>query len=483
MNKNNFLTLLGSLKKKEFTGFEKYLLCFHENEKIAIQVFEYVKPYYPKMRFEGTSIEQVYLEVFGEDLKGYLPELRNRKMKKLLNAFSDLFLWLKDFLLCQKISKPAFAFEKEVIWLNVLAEPEKNQNHKYTKQLSILRQSIKESLPKDLHTYSKKMNISYLINYKLPNVKSDQDQEALPNFVNDLDVFYAVTRLKLTCELETRKGMPLKTPLTIQKFQAAALMASISPDLVKDHPLLAIYFELFQLIVNNSPDSYGKVDSLLKKFAKNISPVEQLPIIVYLQNYAAKQVRQGKKGVMSEIHKLNVFGIAQGVFTTDGPIQPTHFNNLVHAACRAGAFKWVETFIKVYGSKLESNIREETIKLGQAVVAFEQKKYKKTLSILENQLSNDLFREIRARALILRSYWELKMDEEDIIVPYCINFEHYLNRHKKNKSDSIVATLNFVQALRGLITRKKEKRVLIEEIKNQELIYFKGWLLVQAEAY
>ncbi len=481
MKKSKLLSALKKMKRKEIDRFGDFLQQHHKKDKTAWRVFQYVRVYWPNFDDDNLAADCMYQKIYEEPLPLAPPLLRRNKLKDLQNKFSDLIRLLKDFFLHQKISEESL--ERDLIWSTILMEqemyPELSKHH------SVLKKRVEENAPQDVSGYLKRLIASYLANYRFPEFIQDPDPRLLPDFIEHLDSFYAITRLKLACEMATRKLVkPDAEANTAAVFPIENLSALLPFSYIQNNPLVIIYTELFALIThkiegkNEKKSRYKKVEGLFRTNIDRIAPEEQYDIIVFLQNYAAGEIRSGDASYLIILHNLNIFGLEHGAFKKNGVLSANHYTNIINTACRAGALDWAWDFVEVYSSLLDPAIRENVTKLGKAIILFEKKDYSGVLSTLPAQSFSDPHSEIRSRSMYLRSAWELNLHKEDYILSSCRAFEQYLIiRDKKSKSDIVTASLNFVRILKKMFLGPKNKAKLIAEIKAHKLLYFRAWLL------
>jgi hypothetical protein len=193
-------------------------------------------------------------------------------------------------------------------------------------------------------------------------------------------------------------------------------------------------------------------------------------------------LREGKEAFWEEIHLLNKFGIANQVFTSNGAISTTQFSNIVNAACKVKDFDWAIAFIVSQSRYLPKEVSEEIVILSNAIILFEKKDFEKTLQSLEDISFKDIRHAIRSKSLVLRSYYEVKKDENQIL-DFCIAFETFLRRNRKPKREAIEATLNFIHFVKVLVRKKTEKELILNSLENTKPIYFKPWLLEKLSKY
>jgi len=475
MQNSKFLSVLKKLKPEEIGEFGEFLQQYHKKDKTALRIFQYVQLYLPDFDHINLTANHIYEKNYKEQLPQTPPELRRKKLKKLQNKFSDLVGWLEDFLWYQKISAPSL--ERDLVWSTILLERE--MYPELSKHRPELKKKLKGDFPGDIPGYLKQLITSYLANYRFSELVQDPDPNLLPDFIEHLDSFYAITRLKLTCEMATRKLVMPKADAGIKMaFDVDNLMALLPFDYIQSNLLVVIYKQLFALVTNKSLESYKKVEAMFKANIGRIAPEEQYAILVFLQNYAAGQIRSGDTAYLGIAHDLNVFGLKEGSFTKDGALSANHYTNIINTACNAGVLDWAWDFAELYSSRLDPAIRENVTKLGEAIILFEKEDYSGVLSTLPSESFSDTHSEIRSRSMLLRSAWELKQQKEKRILSYCRAFEQYLlNRDKKMKSDIVTASLNFVRIFKKMITGHKSKAELIAEIQSHELLYFRTWLL------
>lgn len=481
MKKSKLLSVLKKMKPEEIEQFSEFLRQHHKKDKTALRVFQYVIAYWPDFDDNHLAASYLYKKIYKESLPKTPLALKRKKLKNLQNKFADLMVWLKNFFWYQKISTKSL--ERDLIWSTILMEHEMHQE--LSKHRSELKEKVEKNKPQDVSGYLKRVIASYLANYRFSELIQDPDPRNLPDFIEHLDSFYAIARLKLACEMATRKLVkPDAEANTAAVFQVENLSALLPFPQIQNNPLVVIYTELYALITHKiegkdqKKDRYKKVEGLFRANIGGIAPEEQYDIIVFLQNYAAGEIRTGDASYLIIAHDLNVFGVEHGAFNKNGVISANYYTNIINAACKVGALDWAWGFADGYSSQLDQAIRENVTKLGKAIVLFEKKDYAAVYSILLGQSFSDTHSEIRSRSMFLRSAWELNLRDEDHVLSYCLAFEQYLvSRHKKNQSDVITASLNFVRILKKMFLGYKDKAKLIAEIRKHELLYFRAWLI------
>ncbi|MBV6442443.1 MAG: hypothetical protein DYG98_22305 [Haliscomenobacteraceae bacterium CHB4] len=475
MRRLKFLTLFRTLREEEVAAFQKYLKRLHGNDEVALDVFAYLKKFYPGFREEKKlELGNIYRKVFEAGI-----EENEYNHKKLLNALSDLYLWLKAFLLSEKMNDGSF--ESRFLWLKVLKE--RGLEYEFLNGASVLQTELNDlSKQRSVADYGKCLAINHFVYNHLTEDKSTPQSEAFLPFAANLDLYYAVTKLKTACEMVNLKNMKLPVPAPDFLFDIPAIPDS--PTLAA-HPLLLLYREVYQLLSSRRDEHYSRVEAILTEQAGKIAPLELGVILIYLRNFASLDVRTGEEQLWGRTHRLNKLGVEHGVFIRRGSITTTEFHNIVNAAGKAEDFDWADRFIAGRSQYLPAEVRAHAVLLANAILLFEKKDFAaivKELDRVNLKELHDLHLLIRLKTMMLRCYYELGEDP-DTILNYCTNFENNLHRLRQPRTEAIKATFNFMKLLKMLVRKKTAKDLVLKKIENTKPAFFKPWLLEKAVTY
>ena len=466
-----FLTLLQTLNDREIAAFQRYLKHLHGEEDIALSVFRHIRKLQPDFENGGKlDLAIAHKRIFRTDITA-----NDYNRTKMLNALSDLNLWLREFLLFEKTK--ADTFESRALWLMVLRE--RGLDAEYYKQTSRLQAEVKAFPKRGFMDYIKSLAANHFFYYHRAQDSLSPDIDALRLGIKDLYVYYAVARLKLACEMANLKNQ------FSREFDLDALPKVLEWDEhrpLENNPLLLLYREIYQLISGEDEERFARISALLTEHVHTIDPEEMLVMLSYLHNYAAVQIRKGKEDYWEKTHEMNKFGIRHNIFMRKDIMSGTQFNNIVNIACRVKDFEWADSFIYTQSIFLPTEVRNDTTLLARALIFFEKTDFGQVVGLLEQASFKDVNDSIRARALLLRSYYECRADTDKMLV-YCHAFEAFLRRNRKSRKAIVTATLNFLRFVKMLITKKTEQGQLIHEIDKAEALYFKSWLLSKAAVY
>jgi|GEM_PF-621648 len=474
MKNLKFLTLLRTLEKKEVSVFYKYLKQMHRGEAIALTVFEYIRRFYPSFQNEKKlELTYAYQQIFRLEMPDQGEERRNAQ-KNLLNTLSNLHIWLRDFLLTQKISGDSLG--SQALWLRILQE--RGLQVEFSKQAASLYDAAKAVSQKSTDGYLMEMMASHFYYQDLSAVRPVPDKSALQGCLATWKTCAEIIQIKMDCRIANlEKVRPPSDSATIRSIELSQNPA------VETDPLLLLYRNIRQLVVLEQEEYYDRVKASLNALADQLAPDELHSIISYLHNYAAIQIRDGNAAIyLGEVHKLNQFGLKYRVFYQKEGISPTQFTNILNAACAAKDFAWATSFIEDHSHLLPINVQQDSVSLARAIIYFEQEQYEAALQLIASTEFRDIHHIIRSRLIMLRIYIELKKDI-DLILDYCAAFEGLLGRTPKPKTAAVEATLGFIQIVKLLMLEKIDQQALIDLIKKAPHLYYRTWSLEQAANY
>ncbi|MBI1227820.1 MAG: hypothetical protein GC192_21475 [Bacteroidetes bacterium] len=382
---------------------------------------------------------------------------------------------MKEFLVLEKAKSGSI--ESQAFWLSILKE--RGLKAALSRKAALLQRDL-EAMPKtSIADYMNGMVSNYFYYYHLILDKQKTDITSLKNCGADMDIFYAVSRLKLACEMANRQNiMSLKFDL-----DAIPTVIEISKTQSTSHPLLELYQKVYELIAHNKYHFYPEVEGMLFKYVTEVDAEEIHIILSYLHNYAAAKIRQGDQTYWNIIHRLNVFGVSNGIFENDSHISSSQFNNIVSTACFMKEFVWASSFIKSHKHLLNQDIQKDAILLAESIIYFERKKYWDVIQTLNKSEFTDWHHAIRSKTLIMKSYYELQDKEGFDTEAFCLAFEGYLRRNRKSQRNTVEATLNSIAILKMLVRRKTAKSKIVDKIMTTNPLYLKNWLLEKANSY
>lgn len=475
MKNLKFFTLLATLKDTEIQSFDRYLSALYPGEKTAIGVFRHVRKFYPEF-CDPVRLEMAYLhrKIFQHPMPSN-PDERRKAEKNLLNTFSDLHRWLKAFLLTEKAN--SVSLESRLMWLGILHE--RGLKVECTRQTSRAYAEILSGAKRNIRNYWEALAIC---NFQYQALSSANHHPELPEMLECLQVLEALAdtiKRKAACYLSNMKKVRPSKSVSTDRMPAAPFS---DVPLENQFPLVPIYRDIQQLLTDDQPALYDRVEQQLFQHVGALDTDELHEVLSYLHNYAAGQIRGKDRGAYSErLHRLNKFGLQYGFFHRQG-MSSTQFTNVVNIACSMQDLEWALSFVQEQSGLLVDSVRRDTVVLAEAVIFFEQKAYDKVLSRLVAREFPSVYDAIRSRLLVLRSYIELQEDR-DRVIDYCAAFEQMLRRKRKPHKEAVEAALKFVQIVRLLLIERIDAQTLLQKIDSAAHLHYRPWLREQVAQY
>lgn len=465
MINKKFIKTLRTLSLKEFAEFYSYLKVKLYKQQAALETFKYLKRFHPLFQDKKRlSIAYAYEKIFKQPI-----ESNPSNRKNFLNIISDLNLNLKEFLIIRRINNDSV--EGKLMWSTILME--RGLNEEFFRKIATLNKELGAIPLKGTSTHLYHLMSNYLYYYKVIQKKLEPQIMAIQQAEESLDHFYCTMRIKLACETLARaKVLKTEQPNT----HAISAIAPIIHSLKETNHLLAIFHQAYQLLLEEEDKDYYTLEALLKEHRDLIPTEDQHILFSYLQNHASSQLRNGNDSFWMKLHELNKFASTQELFTHKGLISHTQFNNIVNIACKVKEFDWALEFIDLHEQYVDKSIRLSTTTLAKAIIYYETKNFDPILPLLLQIDFVDIHQAIRAKALTLISYVELKWEDE-IIINFCKSFSTFLRRQQKIKEETINATQNFIKLTKKVALGHTPKEVLREKIVATKPLYFNIWLL------
>jgi len=173
----------------------------------------------------------------------------------------------------------------------------------------------------------------------------------------------------------------------------------------------------------------------------------------------------------------------QEIWITEGVIDHPVFNNIVTIACNLKKFEWTDAFIKKYSKDLREDVRESVKIMALCQLEFSMNNFEKTLELLRDAEFVDVYYNLNAKALQLRSYYELD-GYEVLFYDACNAFAQYCRRNKIIGSQQRELCLSFISFIKRLhqakYQRTEGKRELLEKLEKTRTVY-PAWLKEKIE--
>ena len=415
MHNHKLIGLLKTLSRKEMTRFREFVHSPYFNKHKGVrQLISYLDLIFPKFDEKNCSKVTLIKKLFDQAPK-------DKNQLSLLFTYS---LKLFDQFLSQEQFKNQ-ATEQEVLLLQSLRS--RTQFQRYDKVLQAAESRLSKCSFQDSTYYKHQYLIAKEADaYYLQNKKRRKDL-SIQLKQNNLDKFYLAEKLKDACEMHIRKKI-LNIDYSNHLLPALVHEIQAKEERYSSEPSIYIYYKIYQMIVHEAHHYYFEALETLNGYLDYFPKIELNVIYNYFQNYCIEQINKGQQQFLAEIFKLYQSQLEQELLLEDGLLLEWHYKNIVTTGIRLKEMDWVRQFIEDYKDRLQAKSSENAYIYNMAAWYHAMKQYDKVLDLLIKVEYVDLRYSLGAKALLLRTYYEL--EEFESLFSLTDSFRQYLNRNE-----------------------------------------------------
>lgn len=299
-----------------------------------------------------------------------------------------------------------------------------------------------------------------------PNLR--EVTEALTNFYLLENIKWSGTARSL--ETLTRDAQP-PVPLAAEALSIAADAAS--------NPALALMHAGFRAMREpDNEDCFRQLKDLLAAHVHLFRTAESRDLFMTAINFAIRRHNRGEKNYTREAFDLYRQALERGILLENEVLPKYTYINILNLAKLCGEHEWAAAFLEQYRAFLPLPDRDNIYRYAKAVLHFRSSDYLAVLELLREVDFPDVFIQIDARKMLLRSYFE--RNEWLPLSSLLDSFKAYLRR-RKDLGYHRESYLNFVKFTQKLIKTVGQsparRRALAEKIRQTTAVAERDWLL------
>lgn len=464
MQNSKLFLLLRSLQPEEIHWFQKFVKSpFYNNNTLPIQLFDYIKKYYPDLDSPKLSKEATCKKLFPKD---------KSNIQKLRKTMHGLALLVEDFLVAMQLRKNEYQKKK----LLVTELRDRNVYTLFEKGAKELIGGLEELPYRDAHFYKEvhDLNLGYFGHMETGKEKGGR--LILKSVVEHLDYYYLIQRQRLDFSIKEHERL-FKSKLKIGSLnQAKTLLLEEST-----YKLYKLISEMISTSWNEN--NYLNIESLFKSEIGSLGKNDKLEIFRILLNQLSGQVNKGKEGYHSKMLSMYKFGLEHNLVLMQGQINDTTFANIASVGIVSKEFDWVEQFIEKYKYFLPKKVVKDATYFSLSLLYFHRQEFEKTIdTILNHTFSNPLYI-LHSKAILLRTYFEqflLDNSYYQLVLDQTYAFEKFVRRNELISASKKELYINFILFTRKIINDVLQNSLsitLYDTIKNTKSVMLKSWLL------
>lgn len=483
--KNNLLIVqLASLSRKEMTRFAEFAASpyfnKHKQVRALVEVLSEIYPDFTDKKCDRTSIFQK------------LNPGQPHQQPQLAIIFTYTLRLFEQFLIMEDLATDGKLEDKTGYYsqlrkrnlTNMLRTDWDSGNQK--RSVNGGNQEIKTTV-----FYEKKIREATeqdAISLRLGQTETRFLEHKLEN----LDAYYLTETLRDACELTQRYRFLKSHPPKSLLFEKLVDLLAKDPEIGRDTPAVKVYHQLYSLLKSNDLSQFPICKATILENESYFDREELQNLYNYLQNFCILQINNGHKQFLMEVFKLYQLQLASQLLLVDGVLPEWHYKNIVTTGLRLDERKWVRDFIENYSSALAETVAENAYSYNLAAWFYHIGKPEAVLPLLLQVEYTDLRYNLDAKALLLRTYFDLA--EEEALIAHADAFSQFVKRNKsltEFQKKGYFNLIRFAQRTFKLKMQlgfaKQEKwrehlHKLVLDMTNSEPVFNRTWLEGKMEA-
>lgn len=321
--------------------------------------------------------------------------------------------------------------------------------------------------------------------YYLNHIIAKRDLSGLHVMEGHLDRFYLAEKLKNAVEAQIRRNM-VKVRSESRMLDTAVKEVAENLEEYRNIPAIYLYYKLYEMLREQDHRYYYEALRELKNGESCFLTHERASLYNYFQNYCIREINRNNLQFLEELFRLYQSQLEQELLLDEGYLSEWHYKNIVTVGLRLEELDWVHDFIRTYRDRLRPEVADNAYRFNLAAYYHEAKVYGKVLDLLTKVEYRDPRYNQSAKALLLRTYYEL--EEDEALFSLVDSFLQYLQRNEKMtdaRRDGYYHLFRLTRRAAHIRSRlgydKKEKtekdlQRLRRELKSSGAIFNQSWL-------
>ena len=454
MENNRVIRILSTFSRKEMTRFNDLVHSpyFNKHQEVRLLV-HYMNKIYPNFNQKHCNRYQLSKVIYPGE---------THRQNKLAVLFTYTYRLLEVFLLQEELKEESIY--QQVLLIRNLRR--RKQMKDMERSIRLLDNSLQQHLFRDNSFYRGQYYLAAeKDNYQVLAKMSQQDN-SLEKKQQFLDTTYLIEKLKDACEMQVRTNI-LKVNYSTRLLEA--VLQEVSENLAEycQVPPVLVFYQIYLMLTEKEEQYYFEVVKSLQK-EEHFFPKDSLQAIYnYLQNYCIAQINRGNGLFMKELFKLYQLQLEKSLILEDPYTFEWHYKNIVTVGLRLEATDWVGHFIQEYKTYLPEEVRENAYSFNLASYYYAIQQLDKVLDLLTQVEYKHIRYSFGAKALLLRTYFDL--GEDEVLLSQIDSFWQYLYRNRSINESRIEGFKNLLKYLKKLVLLRTQKGVVEKDKWFQEV--------------
>jgi len=479
--KNNRLThllnILNTTEKRKL----RYILETSAKEPEVLVLYDYLIKYAVKPKRLGK--EQVFEEIYPKDAT-----FNGRKLSDL-NA--RLYHLAEDFVILRQLRKKDRTAQRQLLILEYLDGKVLPDNNQHADDLNHLTERTTKDLQNlltrtDVHDLSYYLNVCRM-NRHLYYFNTDKWQEVrqyMENLMENLDIFYCLTKLQCANELFMRERILNESSEVLLLDELYEYSAHLSK---KGVYRADIYRLSLDLLKGFDEEKFYRLKEQIFEHADKFEKTELSHILILSANHIAEANRRGNANLVIANYEIYKLGLEKEVFIERGFISPLLLVNYALLCSELGKTDEIDEVLTQYQDRIKDSEKEDTFLLCRAYQHFGNGEFQDAFQLVNDHSRKSVSFGLHKKPLELKCLYELEnltsyVDTQRTLYDACAVYRRYLQRKSDVLNPSTYkANLNFVKILQKLGEPDTDKEELIQITAGESIVH-RNWLIEKVKA-
>lgn len=297
---------------------------------------------------------------------------------------------------------------------------------------------------------------------------------------------FLVIKFRDACELLQRSKLLATNPVSDPLLALLLTWADGYGDEFEHFLTVAIYHRIYKLLSTGTAEDYAWVLHFVEQHQYQLTFDDLQTVYNYLQNFCIEQINRGSEDFLEKLYQLYLVQLDKQLFFVNGYLPEWHYKNIVTTGLRMGQAEWVRNFIETYKDHLPPSVAHNAYSFNLAAWHYWQGQLPQVLGLLLRVEYTDLRYHLDAKALLLKTYYDL--EEEEALLALTEAFRQLLKRNhslsdfqKKGYYNLLTFTRRaFRLKVNYGITRAdrwmRSRARLQNDLQNAQTIFNRSWL-------
>lgn len=414
MNNHHLINLLKTFDRKEMTRFVAFAYSpYHHKHKDTQRLVDWANAHYPTLADKHCERHAIWSWLYPE---------APFDAAKLALLFTYTWRLAEQFLVQEHISTHV----PTDVWL-LQALRERRQWDAYNRLLAKQEQQLAASTHRDREYYQRTVALKSEANQYFTVREQRREDRSLIQKAHALDQLYILEKLRDAVEMQVRRQI-LHGDYSARLLEGVLEELRQNADAYADAPAIQVYFLLYQMMEAPSLEGYLHTLDVFQSQQQAFQPEEVATIYNYLQNFCIARINSNEPLFLNSLLALYRQQLDQKLLHEDGYLVEWHYKNIVTTALRLGELDWADAFIEGQKTHLPPESAENAYRFNKAAWCHAAGDYGRVLELLNRVEYSDMRYNLGAKALLLRTYYEL--NETDALDALVESFRQYLQRNR-----------------------------------------------------